>query len=308
VEDAAAVAALGGALGTEVLLDRLPPGPADEARLRTERYQRLESQRERANARFVLVAHNADDQAETVLLQLIRSTREASLAGMPSQRDALLRPLLAVPRAEIERYARARRLSFRQDPTNFEPSYLRNRIRKELLPLLERRYRPGLRTRLAALAAELAADQNQLWEPEASEARSGRENLRAPSVVKVPMAAIALDRRVWDGGPFPDGKREAVFDARILAQPVIRMLRPGDRILPFGARGRRKLQDVLVDAKVPRDLRDRLPLVATPEGQVVWVPGILRSAFAPVGPATEEVWVFKEMALSTCDGGAERSL
>lgn len=81
------------------------------------------------------IAHTADDNAETVLLNLIRGTGPRGLAGIPPQRGRIVRPLLGVTRAEIEAYLRQNGLSFRQDSTNNADDALRNRIRHFVLPL-----------------------------------------------------------------------------------------------------------------------------------------------------------------------------
>ena len=280
--DAGFVAELAAQLGVSCLRAPLEPGPSDEATLRDKRYAALEAQRIEAGASWILTAHHADDQAETVLLGLIRRTTPASLAGIPARRDHILRPLLEVPRAELVEWAERRGLRWRDDPTNAEPRYLRNRIRRELLPLLEARYRPGLRKRLAKLAAGMERPT-----PVPTNRREGHR-------VVVPCEpGIQFRREPYDGGPLGDGKVMARFDAARIDTPVVRQVRAGDRIRPFGMDGRRKLQDVLGDAKVPKDRRWQRLVVASSDGAVLWVPGLLRSAEAPVTDETREVWTFR---------------
>jgi tRNA(Ile)-lysidine synthetase-like protein len=84
----------------------------------------------------------------------------------------------------------------------------------------------------------------------------------------------------------------AIFDADVLKRPSIRALRPGDRIAPFGMEGRRKVRDLLREAGVPAPIRERFLVVLDQNGQVVWVPGVMCSRLAPVGPLTSAVWVF----------------
>ena len=84
-----------------------------------------------------------------------------------------------------------------------------------------------------------------------------------------------------------------VFDGEALVRPHVRLIRPGDRVQPFGMKGRKKVQDVLVDEKFPRSLRKRLIVVADGDGEVLWVPGIVRSARAPVVVSTRDVWIFR---------------
>jgi tRNA(Ile)-lysidine synthase len=306
-DDAQHVARLAAGWGVELHTTRLEEGPNSEARLRAARYRALEAQRAAAAAGAIFTAHTRDDQAETVLLGLVRRTRLAALGGIPRRRGAIFRPLLDVPRTEIDRYARRRGLIAREDPTNREPAYLRNRIRKELLPLLELRYRQGLRARLAGLAREVSSS---LSGARLSEKTSeDLKNTPDGSYVGphgVPGIAIRLEP--WRGGAIPDGTRAAAFDAAALEFPTIRCVRPGDRIRPFGMRGRRKVHDVLAEAKVPRALRPHVLVVARPDGGVIWIPGLVRSADAPVGSSTRDVWVCSGEAPATCGGASDASL
>lgn len=119
----------------------------------------------RVRADHIALAHNLDDQAETVLLQLLRGAGVKGLAAMPSVRKAeggrrkaqpaILRPLLDVPRTQIEAYARARRLAWIEDESNADRSFLRNYLRHEVLPLIAARV-PSYRTTLARAACHFA--------------------------------------------------------------------------------------------------------------------------------------------------------
>ena len=106
----------------------------------------------------VLTAHHEDDQAETLLLNLMRGSGAAGLAGIgPVQsfgRGLLLRPLLDVPRAELERYAAAHALEWCEDPSNADIRFDRNFLRREILPALRRRW-PAVSSRLARSAGLL---------------------------------------------------------------------------------------------------------------------------------------------------------
>ena len=120
-EDAAAVARFAARLGVELRIERLRPGPDDEARLREARYEVLRRQRKVIGAALIITAHTEDDQAETVLLGLLRSASPVSLSGIPQARGDVVRPLLGVSRAAIEDYVAHHRLPVREDPTNREP-------------------------------------------------------------------------------------------------------------------------------------------------------------------------------------------
>jgi tRNA(Ile)-lysidine synthase len=110
----------------------------------------------------IAIAHHQDDQAETVLIRLLRGAGGAGLSAMARNSHPLLkRPLLPVTRCEIEQYLSARGLSYRTDATNADTAILRNSIRHELLPLL-RRYNPKVSERLAATAEILASDEELL--------------------------------------------------------------------------------------------------------------------------------------------------
>lgn len=104
----------------------------------------------------IFLAHHLDDQAETVLQRLIRGTGVRGLAGMRPEAGAKLRPLLGLSRAEIEAFARAEGIRWREDSSNRSHKYERNWLRHEILPLLEAR-RPGVGAKLAALAEEAAS-------------------------------------------------------------------------------------------------------------------------------------------------------
>jgi len=110
----------------------------------------------------VALAHTRDDQAETVLMRLIRGTGSRGLAAMRPVSGRFLRPLLGSSRAEVEAFLRERGIAWREDQSNRDPRFTRNRIRHELLPLLERDYNPGVREALAHLAAT-AADEEDYW-------------------------------------------------------------------------------------------------------------------------------------------------
>ncbi len=125
-----------------------------------------------AGARRIALGHTADDQAETVLLNLLRGTGPTGLAGIPPVRDEFIRPLLSWWREEIITYLEENGLQARTDRTNLEPVYARNRVRLKLLPELQSTYNPRIKEELIRLAA-MAASENELLEALAAEARRG---------------------------------------------------------------------------------------------------------------------------------------
>jgi tRNA(Ile)-lysidine synthase len=115
----------------------------------------------------IATAHTQDDQAETVLMRILRGTGARGLAGIaPEQKPKhLVRPLLTSSRVEIEAYLKALGQPWRQDASNLDISHTRNRVRHTLLPLLERDFNPSIRQTLAGLA-DLAQAEDEYWNSE----------------------------------------------------------------------------------------------------------------------------------------------
>ena len=131
---------------------------------RRQRYAFLDQVADRTGAKFIALGHHADDQAETVILRLLRGSGATGLGGMEIAREGrYLRPLLRVRRAEIEQYARQRGLCYREDPSNRDSRFLRNRVRGELMPLLKS-YNPNIAEVLNRTAALLKAEDDLLAE------------------------------------------------------------------------------------------------------------------------------------------------
>lgn len=128
---------------------------------RKARYAFFDESARAHGATSIALAHHQDDQAETVLIRLLRGSGGSGLSAMASSAQKLRRPLLQVSRAEIERYLKLRGITWRTDATNADTAILRNSIRHELIPLL-RRYNPKVSQRLAATAEILASDEELL--------------------------------------------------------------------------------------------------------------------------------------------------
>ena len=129
-----------------------------EERARDTRHNFLLRLANQRHASFIALAHQADDQAETVLMRLLRGAGAAGLAAMAECGPGRLwRPLLAVKRSAILAYLDAIGATWVTDSTNASSAILRNRIRLDLLPMLEREFAPGLSTRLTELADEMRA-------------------------------------------------------------------------------------------------------------------------------------------------------
>jgi tRNA(Ile)-lysidine synthase len=171
-----------------------------EGAARAARYEALWRAAGELGCGWLATGHTLDDQAETVLLQLLRGAGPDGLAGMTVRSGRLLRPLLGVRRAETRACCAAVGVDWREDPANDEPGPLRNRVRQSLLPLLEE-LRPGAALTLARTAG-LAADERDWLDPlvAAALART-RATTQPPGVVALDAAVlaglpVALARRV----------------------------------------------------------------------------------------------------------------
>ena len=139
-----------------------PATTLSENTARNLRYNFLTQQAERIGFRYLATAHTADDQTETVLHRILRGTGLSGLAGITPLRSltpavSLLRPLLSVRRTAIVSYLESHGKIFREDKTNIENQFTRNRIRNKLLPILRKEFNPQVDEavcRLATLAAE----------------------------------------------------------------------------------------------------------------------------------------------------------
>jgi tRNA(Ile)-lysidine synthase len=379
----------------EVLREAERRGESIEQTARAVRYEFLERVRARVGADRVAVAHTRDDQAETVLLRLLRGTGTRGLAAILPSRDGVIRPLIDIRRAEIVRYLESHRHAWVEDSTNEDRRILRNWVRHALLPAIVARTGDGVTDVLArtadsaredealletlALAAEdrLRSDEGPtvmidagllLVEPPAIARRVVRRLLESvgrraaawahvaavmdlaagePGVVQASGCDVKLssaDRVLYfraapsasecgggasappafDPRPLPvpgvvdlpesggrlraerkeleevggvhalssGGLSQAVIPAAI-AEPglFVRSWRPGDALQPLGLSGRKKVQDLFVDRKVPRDARHSVPIVTAADGRIVWVAGLALGEAFRVTSATKSVVV-----------------
>jgi tRNA(Ile)-lysidine synthase len=197
--DAAFVAALSERLGLPVTV-----GEADFSAIsgnleQAAREARLGFFRERMAAGevdCVALGHTLSDQAETVLFRFLRGAGSAGLAGIrPVTAGPIVRPLLEVDRAEVEGFLRERGIAWREDSSNGDPRFARNRIRRQLLPQLIREWNPALARKLAQ-TADWARAEEAWWEREVDRLaggllvqRGGAVYLEAGPVAALPLAA-----------------------------------------------------------------------------------------------------------------------
>ncbi|MDO4177703.1 MAG: tRNA lysidine(34) synthetase TilS [Phascolarctobacterium sp.] len=122
------------------------------------RYEALRKVKENVGAEKILTAHQADDQAETVLWKFLRGAGLEGLSGMTKKNGDILRPMLNITRKEILEYLAAKNLSYKIDSTNANLNYTRNKIRQELLPLLANNYNESINETLSRTASILSED------------------------------------------------------------------------------------------------------------------------------------------------------
>jgi len=142
-------------------LDVTAKAKRDKANLedtaRRARYEFFAELAEKEHLNKIAVAHTADDQAETVLAHILRGTGLAGLGGIHPEVGHVVRPLLEVRRAEVRAYLRSKKQTWREDATNRDTTKMRARIRKKLVPLLEKQFQPAVVEHLTTLA-ELARE------------------------------------------------------------------------------------------------------------------------------------------------------
>ncbi len=240
------------ALGAEVVEAAPAARPTEEA-LRELRYSF-------ARDRLRATGHTASDQVETVLYRLVSSGVPGGIK--PKREDGVVRPLLPLWREETEAYCHVAGLEFRSDSSNAETR--RGLIRDEILPLL-RRLHPGAEQNLLRLAEQRPSKLDELLAATTGSRRvdlgQGLTAVREYDRVWLEQTPVALEGRVRWG--------EWTIESE-LAGLKVRGWRPGDRL----AGRHKKVQDVFVDAKIPRSEREAWPLVVRGR-EVVAVPGLV---------------------------------
>jgi tRNA(Ile)-lysidine synthase len=169
---------------------------------------------ERTGLKKLVLAHTADDQVETFLLRLLRGAGVPGLVGIWPERQfgtlRVIRPLLKVRRLEIIEYLTAKKLSYREDKSNADTRFTRNRVRHELLPLLEREYNPAIRDVLLNTAEILRDEDFYLLHHVAQRFYMAACQNDAVNVKTLANYPTAIQRRVlrfWLGGDSENGPR-----------------------------------------------------------------------------------------------------
>jgi tRNA(Ile)-lysidine synthase len=295
--------------------------PHTEIAARTARYAFLRQAAAETNSTAIAMGHTQDDQVETLLLHLLRGSGSRGLGAMRRRDADLARPLLDISRKDIEAYLSRLHLTPRRDPSNADPRFTRNRLRQQVLPAIDA-FDPAARELLARTAdilseedrfledaiaqvpADLARDRVAFAKlPPALQRRVIRRLVPDAGFVEVealrrgesPARAVAnpqpparLTVRTCSCDPEAFRARDQVghLDGDLVQLPlVVATRRPGDRMRPLGLQQAKRLQDILVDAHVPRHLRDTLPLVSDRE-EIVWIPGVTVAESKRVTSAT----------------------
>lgn len=286
-------------------------------------------------ADYIVLAHHAADQTESVLMHVLRGAGTGGMAGMREKEGFVLRPLLGVDKALISRYVAAKHIAFREDSTNGDTAYRRNFLRHEVIPLIKRHY--DVDSAASRLSQLCRADDEFIYSQLKDEDfRCGEESCSFPSEMlhrpyavasryvlraaeraglsedvekKHVDAVLALSekangseidlphgfcaakeygeitvyrrrQRLYDEiafaegiTPFADGyisitpaekrfkKGSPVFDGdKIPPEAVVRFRREGDTFAPYKS-GKKKLKEYFIDEKVPRRLRNEIPLI-----------------------------------------------
>jgi tRNA(Ile)-lysidine synthase len=197
----------------------------------------------------IALGHNLDDQAETVLMRILRGTGLSGLSGILPKRDIagyqIIRPLIEIRRSEIEAYLKKKRIKPRRDPTNLEDFYFRNKIRNKLLPLLEKGYNRNIKELLSKMAQGIAFDYAYLAKAakRAIRHQKNRLKLRKFSTLHPALRRIAL--RLLIKATKGDTRRITFRHIEELEDLVIR--RPVNSIvdLPKGISVIKKKTDIL---------------------------------------------------------------
>jgi len=126
------------------------------------RYDYLNKLADKLKAQKIALGHNSNDQAETVLIRLIRGSGSLGLSGIPPVKGKIIRPLIEIKRPQIEAFLKKKKIPFRIDSSNLRTDYLRNRVRLRLLPILKREFNPKIEEVLNRTASILRAEQRLL--------------------------------------------------------------------------------------------------------------------------------------------------
>ena len=264
-EDACFCREICGREGIPFHLYRLQPeGRLDEGTARTGRYAAFRRCAAETGAEGVILAHQMEDQAETFMMRLMRGAGPEGLACMEADTRQgglrILRPLLGISGKDLRRMLREMDLSWREDRTNRDPAYLRNAVRLQLMPEMER-LSPGCGERLARTAA-LLGEENRAMNREADawlRERSGEDWLDAEALKSRPPALQRRILRRWWNTWGPERKERGLDAAQTEALRELLDRDGGSVNLPGGLKGVRGRRFLHLTGK-PAIRRDPVPV------------------------------------------------
>ena len=231
-------------------------GLSPEEGARELRYAFLQRTAERSGAAVVVTAHTAEDNAETILLNLVRGTGLRGLGGIPAVRGNIVRPMLDITRAEIEAYMESYDVPHVEDSTNALDIYARNRLRHEVLPVL-RDLNPSFVQTAGRTAKLLGRDEEYLEHlAERFVQEHGRENaLPVKELTALPLPVMTRAVRRMGGGAFSAAQTEAILaltPGGVADVSGMRVGRTRDRLV-FGVReaGPIPHRELVPDAWIP---------------------------------------------------------
>lgn len=232
----------------------------------------------------IVVGHHREDCAETLLLNLVRGTGLLGLAGMAPRNGLVVRPMLEASRAEIEDYLLHLQQPFITDSSNLTDDYARNKVRHQILPLLQD-LNPAAIENLCATASHLRGAHDVLCRAVTTEAGQtilftllrpyGYNSAQVEDLFNALQAPSSGQTFVSDTHTLTKDRRRLILDPRQLSHPLtLRLWREGDRFCPFGMKGKSKLvSDVLNDAKLTLPERRRQTVLCHGD-DIVWVVGV----------------------------------
>ena len=352
---------------------------------RNERYKAFEEIKEKYEYNKIAVAHNANDQAETVLMRIMRGTGLEGLTGIKAKRaDGIIRPILCLNREEIEEYCEKNNLNPRIDASNYERTYIRNKVRLDILPYMKENFNKDIIDTLNRMTLLLQKDNEfieeysnkcyniycenygekikvskNLFEKEMDsiitrvlirvfkEISNSYQNFEMKHIYEVVNLAkkstgkkLNLTNKIicenlygdiiFSKEDKPKEKIEdnevkinkddifnkVIFDDytirfevvenknkvefsknnliklfdydNIEKEIIIRYRKDGDKITPLGMNGSKKLKDIFIDLKIPREKRDTIPIVCF-DDNISWVVGYKTSQLFKVTKNTNKI-------------------
>lgn len=246
-------------------------GMGIEETARDMRYAFLRQAAREAGATLIATAHTADDNSETILFHLARGSGLRGLTGIAPVRGDLIRPLLSTQRREIEEYLRYYGLPWREDSSNADDAYARNRIRHQVVPVLEDLF-PGFSARLAGCAARLRADEVLLEEQAnvlSSQAQVLPQGLSLPARLIADAPAPVAVRAVRQLIGTLNGDDQDCGAAHL--ESLVRLCRsedPSARLsLPYGLAARREYDLLVLTRDTTPQVLEPVPLALPGETQ-----------------------------------------